>query len=121
MKARNWRTFTFFADERQIAVLRRYARTLEDGQSVSELIREAIAAYLARRAPQQRALSRKLLGGGVRQRAGSGKTPPRIMLHLRDSRRLKLLRLRAKTLKGTHRTVGGVIRAAIDEYLVTHR
>ncbi len=121
MKARHWRTFTFFADKRQITVLRRYARTLEDGQSVSELIREAIAEYLARRAPEQRALSRKLWGGGVRQRAGTGKTPPRIMLHLRDPRRLELLRLQAKTLKGTHRTVGGVIRAAIDQYLVAHK
>jgi hypothetical protein len=30
------------------------------------------------------------------------------------------LRLQSKTLKGTHRTVGRVIRAAIDEYLEAH-
>lgn len=42
------------------------------------------------------------------------------MLHLRDRKRLKLLRLQAQALKGTHRTAGRVIRAAIDEYLAAH-
>jgi hypothetical protein len=119
MKARK-RTLTFFADEGQIMALRRYARKAEDPQSVSGLIREAIAGYLARHVPKRGVLSRNDWAGGMRLGVGTGKTPPRIMLHLRDRRRLDLLRLQAKTLKGTHRTVGRVIRAAIDEYLTTH-
>ena len=116
------RAFTFFADLDQIAALRRHARSVvRDGQaSVSGAIRDAVGEYLARHAGRRRTPGWADWHDGVGAKAAIGKTPPRIMLHLRDAKRLELLRLQAKTLKGTHRTVGRVIRAAIDEYLTAH-
>jgi hypothetical protein len=122
MKSREMRALTFFADLDQVAALRRHARTVvRDGRvSVSGVIRDAIEEYLARHAGKRRASRWVDWRGGVRGRASTGKTPPRIMLHLRDAKRLELLRLHARTLKGTHRTVGRAIRAAIDEYMAAH-
>lgn len=116
VKSGRRRVLAFTVDEAQVEALRRYARKQRDERrSVSRLIREAIADYLAAHAVGVR-VSEPLWWG----RAGSGKTPPRIMLHLRDAKRLEVLWLQAKTLPGTHRTVGRVIRAAIDEYLEAH-
>ena len=116
MKSGRRRVVAFTVDEAQAKALRRHARAQRDERrSVSRLMREAIAEYLARHAAEARDPEPLWWG-----KAGSGKTPPRIMLHLRDAKRLEVLRLHAKTLKGTHRTVGRVIRAAIDEYLEGH-
>src|SRR6266487_4760013 len=115
MKPTKQRSVTFLADEDQIRVLRRTMSLLER-RSVSEQIREAVTEYLAR----QEKMRREVPEGGVRRRAGAGKTPPRILFHLEDPKRLERLRLHARTLKGTHRTVGRVIRLAIDQYLEAH-
>ncbi len=122
MKLKKRRMVNFFTDEEQMKALRRHARRmLEDGRaSVSGVIREAIAEYLVRHAGERRAGKWTSWREGLGGRAGIGKTPARIMLHLRDPKRLEQLRVQAKTLKGTHRTVGRVIRKAIDEYLSAH-
>jgi hypothetical protein len=118
-KRKRYQARVYNADESQLLTLRRLARSTEDGESVSALIRTAITEYLARHTGKNVSLP---FGseGGVRKRAGYGKTAPRIMLHLRDPKRLELLRLHARMLPGTHRTVGRVIRAAVDEHLRTH-
>lgn len=111
----------FFTEEEQVEALRRHARRLKEGRaSVSAVIREAIEEYLARHAGKRPSGKWKGREDGLSLLAGRGKTPPRIMLHLGDRKRLKLLRLQSQTLKGTHRSVGRVIRAAIDEYLEVH-
>lgn len=115
MKTRRTRLVTFYTEEEQFKNLDRYARALENA-SVSWVIREAIAEYLVRHAGERRSGNWM----GREGRGGTGKTPPRILLHLRDRKRLKLLRLQAQAFKGTHRTAGRVIRAAIDEYLEAH-
>lgn len=116
------RTVVFQTDERQLEALRLHARALErDGRrSVARVIREAIGEYLSAHAGERRGLRREDGLDPLPWFAGRGKTPARIMLHLRDAKRLKLLRLHSALLPGTHRTVGRVIRAAIDEYLETH-
>lgn len=106
----------FTVDDTQVKALRRFAKKqIDERRSVSILLREAIAEYLTAHAPEARAAQPLWW-----RKAGRGKTPPRIMLHLRDAKRLEVLRLQAKTLPGTHRTVGRVIRAAIDDYLEAH-
>lgn len=114
------RFISLYADERQLKALRHAARLEEGRASVAALIREAIEEYLARHAGKRPSGRWKGWQEGLSLQVGRGKTPPRIMLHLRDRARLKLLRLQSQTLKGTHRTVGRVIRAAIDEYLEAH-
>jgi len=109
----------FYTTEKQARALYRFAGSPEH-RSVSAVVREAVAEYLARHAGERPPAKLREWQLGLSGRVGRGKTPPRIMLHLRDRKRLKLLRLQAQALKGTHRTAGRVIRAAIDEYLAAH-
>lgn len=121
MKTGKWQTFTLLIDPAQVEALRLHSRELEDGYpSIARVIREAVAEYLSRHTGRRRTLARLREMAPIPSRAGTGKTPARIMLHLRETRRLELLRLHARTLKGTHRTVGRVIRVAIDDYLEAH-
>lgn len=121
MRRKKLRFVTFQTDRSQVEALRRAASRREHGRhGVSEVIRDAIAGYLAAHEPAGPRAARMAGENPVPWRAGRGKGPPRIMLHLRDTERLRLLQLQTRTLKGTHRTVGRVIRAAIDEYLAAH-
>jgi len=121
VKSRKMRVVNFFTDDRQLKALRRHARTLEDGRaSVAAVIRQAIDEFLVRHAGARPSAKMREWQLGLSGKVGRGKTPPRIMLHLRDRKRLELVRLQAQALKGTHRTAGRVIRAAIDEYLAAH-
>jgi hypothetical protein len=109
----------FYTTEKQAGALRRFAGS--PGQRLlSAVVRDAVAEYLKRHAGERPPETMREWQEGQARRTGRGKTPPRIILHLRDRKRLKLLRLQAQALKGTHRTAGRVIRAAIDEYLEAH-
>jgi len=120
MKRRVTRVVAFHIDEKKLKALRHAGRVEGDRIPVAAQIREAIDGYLDRLAGKRPSGKWESRQEGLSLRVGRGKTPPRIMLHLGDRARLKLLRLQSKTLKGTHRTVGRVIRAAIDEYLEAH-
>ncbi len=105
-----------YTTEKQARALRRFAASRK--VALSAVVRDAVAEYLERYADEP--LPRPGEFWGPAAKAGTGKTPPRIMLHLSDRKRLKMLRIQSKTLKGTHRSVGRVIRAAIEDYLEAH-
>jgi hypothetical protein len=73
-KQKRYRARVYNADESQLLALRRLARSTEDGESVSALIRTAIAEYIARHTGKNVSLP---FGseGGVRKRAGSHDEP----------------------------------------------
>jgi hypothetical protein len=113
------RLVVFYTTEKQAKALRRFAGS-PPARMLSAVVREALAEYLERHAGERPPERMREWQEGQSRRTGRGKAPPRIMLHLTDRKRLKLLRLQSQALSGTHRTAGRVIRAAIDEYLEAH-